>query len=584
MRNDRTMTLRCDTSPGSLLALRTAVGCLLVATSVGSTGCASDPAPAAAVAASLATDRKTQDPLPLTCDAKVVKCWQSEVDKQPALKDLAAAVGKPVQAAGTISDGAGNTLLWAELAATPEAPRTEVSAVFARCNSKNVCTVGRADYTATGATFSDASGKPLTDVAIGKPVLRKKIKAHAPDKDPTLLAPIELSAKPDAEAAWATFSQVQLKKRRVVILNAYGPEVGLDAKPIATAAKASGRFDTVDVIDYARSADLFAVVPTLTPLDVLVWVGAGVYEDRTEGARHHGLTLSRGVFGDEFVYGKLVANLTKGVPLGGPGLIVLAGADTLVPKGWEEPSSLAIALHDVPARALVGFAGKIAASEVVAASARLLGSVMGGAALDVAVKAASPAAVSDMAQDVAQKWKWAESSAKFWGAKSPSKASMKLFADLDSPYCTQSFNTCNRAELASGYGKDPVPTGSLTAGNTTYFCPNLVIDGPFFSCDVDDPAVSQKFLMRGVMRGHAENDRFWVFVLGTGITKYKDLLVIGEGVFHKIDEGGGSSSLKFDGDALAGTWVDEENRCCSIKGGSALKSHQGDMSVLQIWP
>lgn len=555
-----------------------ALGVILA--SAGLAGCSSDDAPAAS---GPSIDRTSQDSLAVGCDPTSAGCWDAETAKLPELKAMVDTIGKPIQAAGALGDKAGNRLVWAELAASADAPRTEVSVAFARCNAKNVCKVGRTDYTATGATFVDAAGQPFGDVTIGRPILRKKLKAHAPDKDPTLLAPLETAAKPDAEVAWGIWSSMQFKKRRCVVLNAYGPEVGLSAAPIAQACSASGRFDSTEVVDYARVSDLLTILPTLTGVDALFWVGAGVYEERTEGERRHGMTLSRGVFGDQLVYGKGSPDLIKGLPLGGPGLLVLAGADTMATNSWTDTNTLTSVLHDVPARALVGFTAKTPAADVVAAAGRVGKSLFGGATLSSALAAAGAPVLSDLAPETVAKWKWAAPSASFWGGKSPSKAALKLYAKLEPPICTHVPDACTRASFTENYKTNPVPATEMTAGHSTYMC-DLTFDGPWFSCDVDEAGAGQKFMVRGVMRGHAEGDRFWLFANGTGVTKYKDLLVIGEGILGKVDQGGGSSSIPFSGDAVAGTWTDEENRCCATKGAATLTTIKGEPSQLQIWP
>ncbi len=546
----------------------------------GSAGCSSDDG---ATASGPSIDRATQDPLAIGCDAASAGCWDAELAKLPDLQTMVGTIAKPVQAAGTLTDKAGNRLIWAELAATADAPRTEVSVAFARCSAKNLCKVGRADYTASGATFVDASGAPFGDVTIGRPILRKKLKAHAPDKDPTLLAPLETSAKPDAELAWATWSGMQFKKRRCVVLNAYGPEVGLSAAPIAQACSTSGRFDSTEVIDYARVSDMAAILPTLTPLDALFWVGAGVYEERTEGERRHGMTLSRGVFGDQLVYGKGSPDLIKGLPLGGPGLVVLAGADTMAANSWTDINTLANVLHDVPARAMVGFTAKTGGTALVAAAGQLGKSLFGGAALSTALAGAGAPVVSDLAPDTLSKWKWAAPNASFWGGKNPTKAAIKMYVRLEPPICTHVADACTRSTFNAAYKTDQVPATEMNGGNSTYIC-DLQFDGPFFSCDVDNPDAGQKFMIRGLMRGHAEGDRFWVLALGTGLTLYKDLLVLGEGVLGKSDHGGGSSSVQFSGDAVVGTWTDPDGRCCTTKGAAALTNYNSEPSLLQTWP
>jgi hypothetical protein len=537
-------------------------------------------------AATPSVPRTSQDPLALACDAKTPVCWDTELAKHPPLQALISQLGLPVQAAGQLQDASGTTLLWAELASSPEAARTDVRAVFARCAKGAACSYGQAAYTATGATFSDASGAPLSQVAVGRPVLRKKLKAHAPDKDPTLLAPLQDTAKPDAELVRQRLSQVADRQRRCVILNAYGPELGLDPAAIVTAAKNSGRFDRVDVIHYVRAADIELLLPSLTPLDAVIWLGAGVYEDRSEGPRLLGMTVSRGVFGDQLVYGKTFPDLLKVTPLGGPGLVVLAGAQSLAPNSWKDLNTLGYVLTD-SGRAVVGFgATQLPPEQAISATAALLTQLGKGATLSAAMAASNPGFLANLEATAAGKWQLAAPSASFWSGKPPGKAAMKLHLRLDPPSCVAagSVEVCDRTSWTEAYAKNAVAATELTAGHATFDCPSLQIEGPFFSCTAKDANTTADFQLRGVMRGTAEGDRFWLVADGTANLKYKQLLAIGEATWGKSDAGAGKTTVKFSGPAAAATWLDDEERCCTCKGLGALTTIKSEPSVVELWP
>lgn len=530
--------------------------------------------------------RTVQEPLPLSCDAKTPACWDSEVAKHPPLQALIGQIALPVQAAGQLQDASGTTLLWAELATSPEAARSEVRAVFARCSAAKSCRYGQAQYTAAGATFSDAQGQPISQLAVGKPVLRKKLKAHAPDKDPTLLAPLQDTAKPDAEQVRQRLAQVVPRQRRCVVLNAYGPELGVDPAAVVSAAKASGRFDRVDVVNYVRASDIELTLPALTALDAVVWIGAGVYEDRSEGPRLLGMTASRGVFGDQLLYGKSLPDWLKVTPLGGPGLVILAGAQTLAANSWKDLNTLGYLLTD-SGRAVVGFsATQVSVSQALTASATVLTQLGKGATLSAAMAASGAAMVSTLDATAAGKWRLAAPSSAFWGGKSPSKAAMKLHVRLDPPSCVAagSVGLCDRASWTEAYAQHAVAATELTAGHATFECPSLQIDGPFFECTAKDANTTADFTLRGVMRGTAEGDRFWVLADGTANLKYKQLLVIGEATLGKTDAGAGKTSVKFSGPAAAATWLDDEDRCCTCKGLGALTTIKSEPSSLELWP
>lgn len=573
-------------SPG--MAGRVVVAALLASALAAALGGCAEEEPAAAV--TVLPQRKTQQNLSLTCANATAVCWPNELASDAGLKAQVDAIGQPVQAAGELADAAGNRLVWAELAASATAPRTEVSAAWSLCNKAKVCTAGKAVYTATGAAFTDASGKALAKLEIGEPAMRKTINFMNKEDDTTVLGALKQPSptyKIDADVARAQLQLVQFGKRRLVVLNAFGPQVGLDAAPVVSAAKASGLYDSVELIDYVRKSDVMALLPTLTGIDTVVWLGAGVVETGSPSKlRPLGLTVSRGVFGDQLVYGVQVGDLLTAPALGGPGLIVLAGSQVM-PGPTEEASLKILAgkLGDPPARAVVGFTGKVTAAQALAAVNALLGKLAGGATLTAALAAAGQPMTATLDAATQKTWKMQGKRSAFWGGKNPSKAAMTLHVRMEPPRCTHAIEPCNLASYNESYGASggQIPSGELTAGHASFVCQGLVFDGPWFSCSAKDANTSADFVIQGVMKGRNKDDRFWVAVDGTANLKFKQVFAVAEGVIEELDTGGGRTAMRFKGPALSSPYRDDENRCCT-PGGPYLATIKNEPGFFEIWP
>ena len=551
--------------------------------------CGTDEKAAAAAAAAGPTSLRTaQEPLPQSCTDKVVACWDTEVKKNGALPPVAGAVTLPFQAAGFVLDADGNRLTWAEFAASPTAPRSEISVVWGLCKvgatGNSGCTAGTASYTATGAKILDATGQPIARIGLGLPVLRKALKFHSADKDPTLLAPLEQPFKIDVAVAKLALAAAKPATRRLVVFNAYGPQVGLSADPLVAAATKLGIFDSIEVIDFVRLDDVVAVLPTLTPLDAVVWIGAGVQEKFTDKSEKPlGITVSHGVFGDALVYGKTLGNLLSAPPLGGPGLVILAGSNTLAVPYFADKSTLGAVLNGAPGRATVGFGGKVTPEQALTATAALLTKLAGGSDLQAAMDGMGQPVLSPMDSKTRAKWLFPGKKAAFWGGKAPSKASMTLHISMDPPSCTFAIDPCDLPGWLAAYAQNPIAPEKLTASHATFICQSLVFDGPYFSCQAKDASSTADFSLQGAMRGHGVGDRFWLVAQGTANRKFKQMFVVAEGAIENVDVGGGKTTMQFRGIADAGPYVDQDGNCCAV-GSPKVATIKNEPGVFEIWP
>lgn len=533
---------------------------------------------ATSTSAAAASLRTKQEPMAQTA-------WDAETAADPALAAVATAIGQPFQAAGVLEDLAGDRLVWAEFAANPLDARDAVAAAFRVCTKTNVCVRGKATHTATGIALVDSFGTPIDHVSAGAPVLLKYLKAHSIDKDPTILAPLNRDYVVSPVLAKFQTGLGSYQQRRFVIFNAYGPQVGVDVTPLRQAVEKTGLYDAVLVIDFARRRDIDLVLPSLTPLDAVVWLGAGVQEKFTDKAfRPVGITVSRGAFGDELYHSKMLSDLLDAPPLGGPGLIVLAGSNTLTADYLLDKATLAYNLYLSPYRPVLGFQGKLTPAQAIAAASEVVGNLGSGKTLGAAMAASTGGAagkwLTPLDKDAVAKWLLPGKAAAFW-QKPPSAASLVIYVKVD-PTCWNEVDTCDPAGVTAAGLKpgNKVAATELEAGAAKFECDATFI-GPYFECSAKNAATSTDFWLKGVMRGHEVGSYFFFYLEGSAGALYKDMAVVGEGLIDSSDVGGGTTTLKFKGKAAGSPYIDKDGRCC-IARQPLLQSYQGEPGSFKL--
>lgn len=526
--------------------------------------------------------RTTQEPLPLACDDKNPSCYEAELTAHPTLSQLADAVqaedaARTLQAAGVLTDAKGRRLVWGEYAPSANPARTEARSVFALCDAAGAaCTYGTATPTERGVTLRDASGKDLDTLAFGAPVMRKVLKAHNVDKDPTLLAPLNQSHTVDAALSRETLAQVQFGVRRLVILSAFGPQVGVQTSDLEQAAKQTGRFDSIETIHFARRSDLERLLPTLTALDVVVVLAPGVFEQfNTKGDRPLGVALSRGVFGDELVSGKTVSKLLPAPPLGGPGLIVLAGSQTASAEYDGDNGTLASVLNDGLARPVVGVSGVVQVGSAKAAVRGLLAGLAANKPLSTAMAGAGQPLHSPLPAAEQAKWRLAAATSKFWGNTQPKTAAYKLHFLPSPPTCTDAATACDVGGYLAGINKSKVPPTSIDAVHASFEC-EPTLSGPFFQC------TTEAFSVKGILSGRAQGDRMWVWVDGTASDRLRNVTAVGVASIDGVDAAGGSQTIRFSGLAAASPYESGDDGWCCTAGTPLLTTTKGEPGTL-VW-
>ena len=498
--------------------------------------------------------------------------WKAALAAQAELAALAAKIAQPFRAAGFIDELDGGKTLWAEFGASDDDLRTSVVTIWQHCDAKGTCSRGQGSYTATGAALKDEAGAEVNSVGTGAPVLNKRLLEHNLTKANSVLIGAGLDRKNpvDPPKLAADLAKVTFGTRRLLLLSAYGPQVGVTAANIVAAAEKAGVFDRVDLVHFARRGDLAALLPQLTPLDVVVWLGAGVVDTFTDGKpdKSIGMTLSRGVLGDELIHRDNTKGLFDQPPVGGPGLIVLAGGDSLTSDFASQTGLLAQSLQEWPLRPVVGFDGKLSLAAAEAGVQALLASLAGGKNLQEALAASGTAATKAngslgavaalAAVDATQteQWTMAPKSSAFWAAQ-PSKVTLKLYVKI-TPKCVEKVTgTCDEAAFKAG----KAVTSGLTASTAIFEC-EATFTGPWFDCTTKNDQTGADFRIRGVMRGRAVGDGIYLVAQGSPDKKVRSIDLLGNGAIEAVDQGGGATTIRFGGLAAASLYLDADEHCC----------------------
>lgn len=416
---------------------------------------------------------------------------------------------KTFVAAGVTAAGAVE-VTWAELSGTG----TRV--VVARCEGECVCAIGRRE--GGRAVFEDAAGAPVDLAPVGRPALAKTLTTTALDS-PTKLdtkTGALLESPPPIEPA-------RFKgKRRLIVASAFGDAFGADWSAVVKAGTASGAFTVVEERPYITAAELDTLMDELHGLDVLVWFGHGVRVDKgTSGHKPEGMTVNRGLFGDEtYDRERLKAALAR-APLGGPGLIVLAGSETFgsAAKGLQPFTALEHLARAAGTRgnAVVGFRGSVGAEDAMLAVRALLDGWLGGKPLAEAISGAN-AGLSDQGSPAlletnldateAGAYTLLPSLASTWGDAAPSGGQYVGYL------------------LISGSSK--CGDAALTEQTVQFFA-DITFDGPFFHGSKKGDGVDIEVF--GLLEHLRPGARFEVIMRGSPNELVNGITVLGDARF-----------------------------------------------------
>lgn len=487
-------------------------------------------------------------------------------------------------AAGQTIGSEGVEVVWQAMANTNGSERFAIrSCQNEKCGCVNVQLV---DGKPQVETVSGAGGAlPV----VGTPILAKTL-ANTDLGSNTTLAE---SAAPLLDAPLPDPSPEQFKgKRRLIAASSFGDVHGVTFDGIVASANNSGRFTEVVEHPYVQASDIDTYLEGLHAQDVLFWFASTVRVEKGAGKfKPEGMTTNRGVYGDQtYDRERIEAHLSR-APLGGPGLVILAGAesfgtavDGLTPYGSVE--NLVRSFGKRP-RVIVGIRGNADANGVLRSGRVLVEKLTGGASLGDALTAATnelgaagqnASWESNLAASDAAVYTLSPSLNAFWGAAQPSSG--KFVGHVFIGAATQ----CTESETGATYHPEVAVSHSMIA--------DIDVDGPFFWGQRADD--EWNFFVFGVIENTRQGAAVRYWLNGSKGTAVQDLLLFGDGHFCRTGECNGKVTgpndfkaegieLYFTGTAEASEYRNEMGDLCKPSG-IALTQGSGGPSWLVVGP
>ncbi|MFH1530418.1 MAG: hypothetical protein ABIK09_06770 [Pseudomonadota bacterium] len=188
------------------------------------------------------------------------------------------------------------------------------------------CVVAVQTYNAGKAAWVDCDGGTLEPRGVGWPILLKALDGHKFDA-PTHVKQYALDLPEE-------LPEVDISARHFYVVNAFGDLWGggdVNLKGVVSAAKTAGVFDEAIEQSYVQLSRIDDILLGSHPFDVLVWFGQGVREEAKTGEvwKPIGMTANAGGFGDVLYDRDRMEELLFANPFRGPGIIFLAGCETM---------------------------------------------------------------------------------------------------------------------------------------------------------------------------------------------------------------------------------------------------------------
>jgi hypothetical protein len=419
-------------------------------------------------------------------------------------------------AAGTVAAGAVE-VTWAAYG-----KGTETRVATAHCKGADcTCAVGHA--TAEGASFEAVGGGEVEVAAVGAPVLAKSLSDASDLGSPTNLATMEsalldsVPAKPEGAAG----------KKRFVVANAFGDVFGATFEGLTAAAKATSAYTEVREEQYVTAATIDGLLRDLHGQDVLVWFGATVRADKgSSGQKPEGMTVNVGLYGDETYDRERMDAALATAPLGGPGLLVLAGAESFgnAEKGLDGFASLKHLVKSAGARnrAVVGFRGMVGAEDAMVALGAMFDAWFAGQSLtdalaagnaELTTRGSSATLVTNLDADRAGAYTLLPAPSAYWGDDAPGSGQFVGYLLVSGA------STCD--------GSNPVE-------QTVQFFTDVAFDGPFFHGAKDADGVEIEVF--GLLEHRMPGARFEVWMQGSPNEEMNGITVLGDAQFCKAGQ------------------------------------------------
>ena len=351
---------------------------------------------------------------------------------------------------------------------------------------------------------------------------------------------------------------VDLKTRKFVIANAFGPLYGIDLAGWKAVAESTGAFNQVDLHNYVSSAQVANELHTGSPFNALVWIGAAVRESLGPDHKTVGLTTNRGVYGDETFTATRVKELLAENPFGGPSLVVLVAPESRGDGSGQQDKNLSIFKEFSDAesgRVVVGFQGHAAPAELLGGAQIFLVAYFGGKSLaDSLTEANTWLEEKGLATTLVSSRDSVASEIFFSGPLD------SLWEGGESPKAVRSthfLNITNKCFDSSGgvYSEDE--------GQANFFV-DVDFDGPFFTGTRQNADVDLDVTVSGILLGKTPDSRIFIRIEGDLKPSMKGISVWGAGKLKDEFDKDNPSRIFYDGTALATDYTNSVGDNCIL--------------------
>lgn len=518
----------------------------------------------------------TKEPIPiLTKQERYSEAdFLSKVEADPALQALWNKLQQEgyskLSHAGIVEQEDGVTAIWAEAFGLS----LPTKGILRHCNGDD-CLAALWKRQGNDMAWEDADGAGVEPRTIGLPVLLKALEGHSFDNPTHAMQALDVPAElPD----------IDVSARRFYLLSSFGPlwaDGALDTSGLEKLAKDSGAFDLVQKTNYVRGADIDSILLHSHPFDVFVWLGQGVREEAKTNQvwKPVGMTVNRGVFGDELYDRNSLEDNLETNPLKGPGLMVLAGCETMGDGngGGEWDKSLPVTL-DNKARILVGFKKCGDGRYVLAATTLFFQKYFGGSTLGDSLTAANEYLAGEESQlemvtlpetDLEQTF--LVDVGKFWDDYTDDGEPGDSFFNTN----ILVINMCED-ETGKQYQEDEF--------FATAWSNEISWSGPFFSGSRSNPENKVDFTVEGSLIRIREGAQFFFAVKGNLKPEVQGVTLYGTGLIEKIkveEEKLDEFIIQFKGQGYASAYVNAAGHQCVMQP-PFLVTTTGELSSFKI--
>ncbi|MFT7621849.1 MAG: hypothetical protein ACI9WU_001014 [Myxococcota bacterium] len=468
--------------------------------------------------------------------------WDSVVaqdqDLQQAMTEAAADGYPDVIAAGRIKDTSDNIAYWAVLSKASDGKERIIVRV---CDAESACQAG----VVTAAGEWAAGGIPL----MVAPAMVKDLT----DADHEGISNVSAALSVDEVPV------VDLRKRRFVLANAFGPAFGVNLSGWKSMAQGTGAFTDVQHSDYVRASVVEDALKAASPFDVMVWVGASVREELGPNHKTIGMTVNRGIYGDETFTASRARDAIKASPFGGPGLIVLVGEETRGDGSSQQDKNLSLfkELSDAESgRIIVAIQGRPGPAKALEASEAFLVAYMTNAAsLGEAVATANLILEGTGGELVSSRASIADTTFFVSSLSGPFEG--------DSPKAVRSTHFINIANTCFPDINNPSDFYKENEGHASFFA-DVDFDGPFFSGGRVAPEVNLDVTIEGVLLGTEAGDRLYVRISGDLKPSMRGITVWGAGVLQDEFDKDNPGRIFYNGSALTTDYTNDKGDTCVL--------------------